>query len=39
VFALQTSWFVIRDPDVTDKQRREVALDVAYEILDLIGRG
>lgn len=39
VFALQTSWFVIRDPEVTDKQRREVALDVAYEILDLIGRG
>jgi AcrR family transcriptional regulator len=39
VFALQSSWFVIRDPGVTDKQRREVALDVAYEILDLIGRG
>jgi len=38
VFAVQTSWFVIRDPDVTAKQRREVALEVAYEILDLIGR-
>jgi AcrR family transcriptional regulator len=34
IFALHSSWFVIRDPDITDDQRRSAALNVA---VDLIG--
>jgi AcrR family transcriptional regulator len=34
IFALHSSWFVIRDPEVTDDQRRAAALAVA---LDLVG--
>ena len=34
IFALHSSWFVIRDPEVTDEQRRAAALNVA---LDLVG--
>jgi AcrR family transcriptional regulator len=34
IFALHSSWFVIRDPVVTDDQRRAAALNVA---LDLVG--
>jgi AcrR family transcriptional regulator len=34
IFALHSTWFTVRDADVTDEQRREAALAVA---LDLIG--
>jgi AcrR family transcriptional regulator len=34
IFALHSTWFTVRDPNVTDDQRRQAALEVA---LDLIG--
>jgi AcrR family transcriptional regulator len=34
IFALHATWFVLRDPNVTDEERRAAALEVA---LDLIG--
>ncbi len=34
IFALHSTWFTVRDPDVTDDQRREAALDVALSLLD-----
>ena len=34
VFALHTSSFVLRNPDLTDEDRREAALTVAYELMD-----
>lgn len=36
IFALHSSWFVIRDPEITDEQRRAASLEVA---LDLAGAG
>jgi hypothetical protein len=29
-----SSWFVIRDPEITDEQRRIAALDVALDLVD-----
>ena len=37
LFAIHSSWFAIRNPEVGDEQRRELALEVAYELLDRIG--
>jgi AcrR family transcriptional regulator len=37
LFAVQTSWFAIRSPGITSEQRRELALEIAYELLDRIG--
>lgn len=34
LFAVHSSWFVIRAPEVTADERRRLALDVAYELLD-----
>jgi len=34
IFALHSTWFVLRDPDITDDQRRSAALEVA---LGLVG--
>jgi AcrR family transcriptional regulator len=34
IFAMHSTWFTVRDPDVTDDQRRVAALEVA---LDLVG--
>jgi AcrR family transcriptional regulator len=36
IFALNATWFVLRDPNVTDEQRREASLEVA---LELVGAG
>jgi AcrR family transcriptional regulator len=33
IFALHTTWFVIRDPEVTDEQRRAAALEVALSLV------
>lgn len=33
IFALHSSWFTIRDPEVTEDQRREAALQVALELI------
>ncbi len=34
IFALHAAWIVLRDPTVTDEQRREAALQVALELID-----
>ena len=34
IFALHSTWFTVRDPEITDDERREAALEVA---LDLVG--
>jgi AcrR family transcriptional regulator len=34
IFALHSTWFTVRDPEVTDDQRRVAALDVALSLLD-----
>jgi AcrR family transcriptional regulator len=33
IFALHSTWFVIRDPEITDGQRRTAALDVALNLI------
>jgi AcrR family transcriptional regulator len=33
IFALHATWFVLRDPDVTDAQRQDAALAVALELV------
>ncbi|WP_173083757.1 TetR/AcrR family transcriptional regulator [Phytohabitans rumicis] len=37
VFAVHSTWFAIRDPEVTIEKRRRIALKIAYEMLDKIG--
>ncbi|MFI6763786.1 TetR/AcrR family transcriptional regulator [Micromonospora sp. NPDC050417] len=37
LFAVHSSWFAIRDPEITNEERRELALEIAYEMLDRIG--
>jgi AcrR family transcriptional regulator len=37
IFALHATWFVVRDPAVTDEQRRQAALEVALELIDATG--
>jgi AcrR family transcriptional regulator len=34
IMALHTAWFTLREPDVTDEQRRAAALDVALELVE-----
>ncbi len=34
IFAMHATWFVFRDPDVTDEQRQEAGLKVALELVD-----
>jgi AcrR family transcriptional regulator len=34
IFALHATWFVLRDPSVTDQQRQEASLAVALELID-----
>ncbi len=34
IFALHATWFILRDPEVTDQQRQEAALEVALELID-----
>jgi AcrR family transcriptional regulator len=36
LFSVHSTWFAIRDPKVTDGERREIGLKVAYELLDKI---
>jgi hypothetical protein len=33
IFALHSTWFTVRDPDITDDQRRTAALEVALELV------
>jgi len=33
IFALHSTWFTVRDPDVTDEQRRAAALEVALDLV------
>jgi AcrR family transcriptional regulator len=34
IFALHSTWFTVRDPEVTELQRREAALEVALDLID-----
>ncbi|MDQ7908958.1 TetR/AcrR family transcriptional regulator [Phytohabitans sp. ZYX-F-186] len=36
LFSVHSTWFAIRDPNVTSEQRREIGLKIAYELLDKI---
>jgi len=33
IFALHSTWFTVRDPEITDDQRRAAALEVALELV------
>jgi AcrR family transcriptional regulator len=37
LFAVHTSWFAVRAPEISQEERRRIALEVGYEILDGIG--
>jgi AcrR family transcriptional regulator len=37
LFAVHSSWFTVRTPEISDEERMRIALDVAYELLDRIG--
>jgi hypothetical protein len=39
LFAMHSSRFVVRTSEITDEERRKVALETAYELLDGIERG
>ncbi|MEU8208332.1 helix-turn-helix domain-containing protein [Micromonospora sp. NPDC049044] len=39
LFAVHTSWFAVRAPDITNEERRQLALEVADELLGAIGAG
>jgi AcrR family transcriptional regulator len=39
IFALHTSWFMLRDPALSDADRRAAALEVAYELVSDAGAG
>jgi AcrR family transcriptional regulator len=36
LFAVHSSWFAVRTPEITAEERRRIALQVAYELLDRI---
>ena len=36
LFALNATWFVLRDPEVTDEERQAAAITVALELVDLV---
>ncbi|MFJ8581616.1 TetR/AcrR family transcriptional regulator [Micromonospora sp. NPDC093277] len=37
LFAVHSSWFAVRAPDITDDERQKIALEVADELLAKIG--
>jgi hypothetical protein len=37
LFAVHTSWFAIRDYEMSNEERERIGLKVAYELLDAIG--
>ena len=37
LFSVHSAWFATRDPEITDEQRREIGLKIAYELLDRVG--
>jgi AcrR family transcriptional regulator len=37
LFSIHGSWFAVRTAEITDEQRKRIALGVAYELLDSIG--
>lgn len=37
LFAVHSSWFAVRNPQVDGAERRRIALKLAYELLDRIG--
>ncbi|MFK3983156.1 TetR/AcrR family transcriptional regulator [Micromonospora sp. NPDC050397] len=37
LFAVHSSWFALRDREITDSERRDLALEIAHELLDRIG--
>jgi AcrR family transcriptional regulator len=39
LFAVHSSWFAVRTPDISDEERKQIALEVAYELLDRVGAG
>lgn len=39
LFAVHSSWFAVRAPDITDHERKRIALEVADELLAKIGTG
>jgi AcrR family transcriptional regulator len=39
IFALHSTWFTVRNPEVTDDQRRAASLDVALSLLDAPSSG
>lgn len=39
IFAVHSSWFVVRGDEITDAERQRIALKVSYELLDRIGDG
>ncbi|MFC5922207.1 TetR/AcrR family transcriptional regulator [Micromonospora vulcania] len=38
LFAVHSSWFAVQTPDITDEERRRIALEVADELLAAVGR-
>jgi AcrR family transcriptional regulator len=38
LFAIHSSWFAVRTPEITPEERKRIALSVAYELLGPIGR-
>jgi AcrR family transcriptional regulator len=36
LFAVHSSWFAVRAPEITADERRRIALEVAYELLDRV---
>jgi AcrR family transcriptional regulator len=36
IFAVHSSWFAVRAPEITADERRRLALEVAYELLDRV---
>lgn len=39
LFAVHSSWFAVRTPDITDDERKKIALEVADELLAGIEEG
>jgi AcrR family transcriptional regulator len=36
IFAVHSSWFAVHSPQITAEERRRIALEVAYELLDRV---
>jgi AcrR family transcriptional regulator len=39
IFALHSTWFVIRDPNITEEERRAASLEVALDLVTTADRG